>query len=72
MGLRITAAVAVWSHGLVSSARASCVAEARAVGQRAAQSVVTCVTCASAVWLVDWMNMGWVSSWPAGIVTCWI
>lgn len=37
-----------------------------------AQSVLTCVTCASAVWLVDWMNIGWVSSCPAGIVTCWI
>lgn len=35
-----------------------------------AQSVLTCVTCASAVWLVDWMNIGWVSSCPAGIVTC--
>lgn len=37
-----------------------------------AHSVLTCVTCASAVWLVDWMNIGWVSSCPAGIVTCWI
>lgn len=35
-----------------------------------AQSVLTCVTCASAVWLVDWINIGWVSSCPAGIVTC--
>lgn len=35
-----------------------------------AQSVLTCVTCASVVWLVDWINIGWVSSCPAGIVTC--
>lgn len=37
-----------------------------------AQSVLTCVTWASAVWLVDWMNIVWVSSCPAGIVTGWI
>lgn len=37
-----------------------------------AQSPVTCVAWASELWLADWMNMGWVMSWPAGIVTCWI
>lgn len=37
-----------------------------------AQSPVTCVAWPSEVWLVDWMNMGWVMSWPAGMVTCWI
>lgn len=42
-------------------------------GSEAHQSALTCVlTWPSAVWLVDWMNIGWVSSWPAGIVTCWI
>lgn len=55
------------SHGLVC---VLCVCGEKVPAS--AQSVLTCVTCASAVWLVDWMNIGWVSSCPAGIVTCWI
>lgn len=58
----------IWRHHIDWCAR--CVCGAKVLGW--IQSVLTCVTCASAVWLVDWMNIGWVSSCPAGIVTCWI
>lgn len=36
------------------------------------QSPVTWGVWPSEGWLADWMNMGWVRSWPAGMVTCWI
>lgn len=56
------------SFGITQIGVGSCVLPRNFPG--GTQSVLTCVTCASVVWLVDWMNIGWVSSCPAGIVTC--
>lgn len=59
-----------WWHPSASRGWCACCMCERRKSPGRAHSVLTCVTCVSVVWLVDWMNIGWVSSCPAGIVTC--